>query len=155
MLAVCRALVRGEPPTACRHPGQRPMGKQPASVPSAKPQQLRLPRREAASFNQAVQRMGLRPIADLVVKRDHTMRGRRLKVMRLLACLVGVATASLSPIGRACPIGGPDEKVTLAHFWILSVGNATSVFPNGVAPGTPVPPFLPALTLRYFLGGLN
>ncbi len=51
LLAVCPASVRGEPSTACRSLGQPPMQNHAASIRSAKPQELRPPRRVAASFN--------------------------------------------------------------------------------------------------------
>jgi len=52
------------------------------------------------------------------------MRIQPSGIKLLLATGVAVVTVCFSVSLRACPIEGPDEKMTLAHFWTFSVGDA-------------------------------
>jgi len=51
-------------------------------------------------------------------------RFQKSNLKRLMATIVVVAGAFLNLSLRACPIEGPEEKITLAHFWVVNVGDA-------------------------------
>ena len=52
------------------------------------------------------------------------MRIQPSKTIRFLATAVSVVTVLLNGSLHACPIEGPDEKMTLAYFWTFSIGDA-------------------------------
>jgi hypothetical protein len=75
--------------------------------------------RRGASWSRLVRRGCVQRWAALRV-----VRVRAMKMTRLMAVVVAAVGAFLSFSAPGCPIEGPDEDVTLAHFWVFSVGDA-------------------------------
>jgi len=67
---------------------------------------------------------GRRVIESHSSARLSAMRSQRSNLKRLMAIIVVAAGSFLNPALRACQIEGPDEKITVAHFWVASVGDA-------------------------------